>query len=56
MMTYHNYTPRICITHEKLCILRMQGSLTPYLKLGGCAASLLTGGVQALQNLALEYA
>jgi hypothetical protein len=40
-MTYHNYTTPTYLTPENLCILRMQGSLTPYLKLGGCAAYLL---------------
>jgi hypothetical protein len=36
--------PNTCITQEKLCILRMQGSLTPYLKLRNYTAYLLMRG------------
>ncbi len=41
MMTFHMYTPILYITQEKLRVFQTRGGLTPYLKLGGCAASLL---------------
>ncbi len=41
MMTFHKYTPILCITQEHLRVLQTRGGLTPYLKPGGCSASLL---------------
>ena len=40
-----DYTPVICITQGKMRILRTRGALTPYLKLGGCGAVLLSRGM-----------
>ena len=36
-----DYTPTTCITQKKMHARRTRGALTPYLKLGGCAAALL---------------
>ncbi len=41
-MTYREYTQTACITQGGMRVLRTRGGLTPYLKLGGCAALLLT--------------
>ena len=42
MMTYHHYTRCLYIRQRwKSRVLRTRGGLTPYLKLGGCAAVLL---------------
>jgi hypothetical protein len=41
-MTCRNYTECLYIIQRwKSCVLRTRGGLTPYLKLGGCAAVLL---------------
>src|SRR5882724_7152724 len=42
MITCHHYTERLYLMQQgRYRVLRIRGGLTPYLKLGGCAAVLL---------------